>query len=133
MRRQIRLIRDGDGFTARIAPSQAEAMREALELMAGREFTEEARLIQLGADREGLVRLRTRLLVVRDRTTDVRLAAHDLHVLHGALTACATMFLDGHIPFSEEAFYRRTGFFRENFDGLALGIVEAASEATAGT
>jgi hypothetical protein len=32
---------------------------------------------------------------------------------------------------SQEAFCTRLGFFRENLDALALGIVRAASEVTA--
>ncbi|MEU4351830.1 hypothetical protein [Streptomyces sp. NPDC023838] len=105
-------------------------MREALEFLGGRDFTDEALVIQLGTGREELARLRAHLMKVGELTADVQLKARDLHVLHSALTASATMFLESRGVISQEAFYRRTGFFRENFDALALGIVEAASEAT---
>ncbi|KOT40576.1 hypothetical protein ADK41_12675 [Streptomyces caelestis] len=57
------------------------------------------------------------------------LTSRELHVVHAALTAVAPMFLTNR-GFSEEGFYNRTGFFRENFDAMASNIISAVSEAT---
>lgn len=130
MRTRIKLTADGDSFVVRLTPSQSEAMCRALELLSSRDFTDAAITLQLGADRAEIAALIGRLSGHQEASQDVRLRASELHVLHGALTAAATMFLQRGGGFSEEAFHHRLGFFRENFDSLALNIVETMSQAT---
>ncbi|MFE3592861.1 hypothetical protein ACFXOY_35765 [Streptomyces niveus] len=130
MRTRIKLTTDGDSFVVRLTPSQREAMCRSLELLASRDFTDTAITLQLGVDREEIATLIEHLSGNQDASQDIRLRARDLHALHSALTAAATMFVERGGSFSEEAFYHRLGFFRENFDSLALNIVETASQAT---
>ncbi|MFE2513818.1 hypothetical protein [Streptomyces mirabilis] len=48
--------------------------------------------------------------------------------MHSALTTVPTMFVSREGAFLQEPFHIRLGFYRENFDALAYGIAEAASE-----
>ncbi|MFD4759495.1 hypothetical protein ACFWOJ_11500 [Streptomyces sp. NPDC058439] len=75
--------------------------------------------VQLDADREEIDRLAERLKGDHRTTRDSTLAAYELHVIHSALTAVATTFIATR-GFSEEGFYNKTSFFRENFDAMAL-------------
>lgn len=104
-------------------------MVEALQLLRSRDFSETAILMQLNADRAEIGRLIEKLAGDHETSRDYTLDLHELHVIHGALTAVATTFISNG-GFSEEGFHMRTGFYRENFDALALSLVQAVSDAT---
>ncbi|MCY0951501.1 hypothetical protein [Streptomyces sp. H27-S2] len=129
MRTTIRLTADGTAFRGRLTPSQADAMVEALQLLRSRDFSDTAIVMQLNADRAEIGRLIERLAGDHETSRDYTLNLHDLHVIHAALTAVATTFISDR-GFSEEGFHVRTSFFRENFDALALSLVQAVSDAT---
>ncbi|WP_329270767.1 hypothetical protein [Streptomyces sp. NBC_01451] len=130
MRTRITLTRDGDMFVARISVEQAMACSEALAFLRGRGLGTTALAVQLGASPETVGALAERLAGGQPESFELRLTTHELHILHSALTAAATMFVS-HGRFSQEPFHIRLGFFRETFDALALGIVEAVSEVSA--
>ncbi|NEA63823.1 hypothetical protein [Streptomyces sp. SID12488] len=127
MRSSIGLTRDGEAFLARFTPAQAEACHRALSFLYDRTPGATARAVQLGTDPKAVASLTERLAGERKQSFELRLPLQELHILHSALTATAVMFLERG-AFSQEEFYRRTTFYREHFDALASGIVEAASK-----
>ncbi|WP_353946003.1 hypothetical protein ABII15_33360 [Streptomyces sp. HUAS MG91] len=131
MRTRIRLTPDegGEAFVARLAPSQASALREALMLLRSGESGDAVLALRLGADRATVDDLVDRLGDDGGRSRDIPFSASELHTLHSALTAVATMFLAHGRYFSEEPFHERIGCYREDADALALGIADALIEA----
>ena len=113
-----------------VTRSQALAIREALSFLRDRNLGDGILTLQLGADADVVDSLVERLAVGTGEPVEVRFQWEELHVVHAALTSVATMFVS-HGRISQEAFRTRLGFFRENLDALALGIVHAASEVTA--
>ncbi|MFD3624590.1 hypothetical protein [Streptomyces sp. NPDC058698] len=130
MRTRIKLTRDGEAFHGRLTATQTSLMGKALGILDDWASTDEALVVQLGADHEEVRRLYDRLQGDHRTSREFTLTARELHVIHAALTAIAPMFLSNR-GFSEEGFYNRTSFFRENFDAMASSIVNAVSEATA--
>jgi hypothetical protein len=130
MRTRLRLTRDGDAFVARLTPSQTMAMHEALIYLRHRDDSDLALTLQLGIGRETVDALIERLSggYAESRSRDIRFRAEELHAVHSALTTAPTKFLSREGAFTQEPFHIRLGFYRENFDALAYGIVEAASE-----
>ncbi|MFF7724828.1 hypothetical protein ACFZDB_36510 [Streptomyces luteogriseus] len=129
MRTQLKVTRDGDAFIARLAPSQASAMYEALSYLRGRDRGDTELILLVGAGREAVDALLERLAGPHKESRDFRLALEELHVLHSALCATPTLFLERSGLFAEEPFNIRLGFYRENFDALAQAVVRAAAEA----
>ncbi|MFE4749370.1 hypothetical protein ACFRIB_03615 [Streptomyces mirabilis] len=128
MRTRLRLTRDGDAFVARLAPSQTAAMREALIYLRHRDDSDLTLTLQLGIGRETVDALIERLSGGHTESRDIRFRAEELHAVHSALTTVPTKFVSREGAFTEEPFHIQLGFYRENFDALARGIVEAASE-----
>ncbi|MFD8567596.1 hypothetical protein [Streptomyces sp. NPDC059639] len=114
---------------ARLAPSQAAALREALVMLRSRESGDAVLALRLGADRATVDDLVDRLANDGGRSRDIPFSASELHTLHCALTTVATMFLAHGRYFSEEPFHERIGCYREDADALALGIADALIEA----
>ncbi|MYT72673.1 MULTISPECIES: hypothetical protein [unclassified Streptomyces] len=135
MRTRIRLTPDEGGgtFVARLAPSQASALRESLVLLRTREFGDAVLMLQVGADRATVDALVDRLADDGGRSRDIPFSAPELHTLHSALTSVATMFLAHGRHFCQEPFHQRIGCYREDADALALGIVDALIEARGGS
>ncbi|MFH9590490.1 hypothetical protein ACH4MW_36690 [Streptomyces luteogriseus] len=129
MRTQLKVTRDGDAFIVRLAPSQASAMYEALSCLRGRDRGDTELTLLVGAGREAVDALLERLAGPHKESRDFRLALEELHVLHSALCATPTLFLERSGLFAEEPFNIRLGFYRENFDALAHAVVRAAAEA----
>jgi hypothetical protein len=127
MRSRLRLVRDGEAFLARITPAQAEAFHRALTFLRDRNPGGTALGVQLGAGAEAVEALAGRFAGEHESSLELRLTLGELHILHSAMTASAVMFLEQGM-FSEEDFHRELTFFRENFDSLARGIVEAAAQ-----
>jgi hypothetical protein len=128
LRTRLKLTRDGDAFIARLAPSQASAMYEALSHLRYRDCSDTELILLVGAGREAVDGLLERLAGPHTESRDVRLTLEELHTVHSALTAAPTMFLVHGGVFAEEPFHIRLGFYRENFDSLAHAIVQAAAE-----
>ncbi|MFF2517915.1 hypothetical protein [Streptomyces sp. NPDC058086] len=128
MRTRFKLTRDGDGFVARLTLAQTAAMREALTYLRHRDDSDLTLTLQLGIGRETVDALIDRLSGGHTESRDIRFRAEELHAVHSALTTAPTMFVSREGAFLQEPFHIRLGFYRENFDALAYGIVEAASE-----
>jgi hypothetical protein len=129
LRTRLKLTRDGDAFIARLAPSQASAMYEALSCLRGRDRGDTELTLLVGAGREAVDALVERLAGRHTESRDFRLTLEELHMVHSALTAAPTMFITREGLFAEEPFHIRLGFYRENFDALACAVVRAAAEA----
>ncbi|MFF6953652.1 hypothetical protein ACFZAD_34080 [Streptomyces iakyrus] len=129
MRTQLKLTRDGDVFIARLAPSQASAMYEALSCLRERDRGDTELTLLVGAGREAVDALLERLAGPHKESRDFRLALEELHVLHSALCATPTLFLERGGLFAEEPFNIRLGFYRENFYALAHAVLQAVAEA----
>ncbi|MEV5470265.1 hypothetical protein AB0N37_32365 [Streptomyces griseoincarnatus] len=129
MRTQLRLTRDGDVFVARLAPSQASAMHEALSCLRERDSGDTALTLLVGAGGAAVDAVLERLAGPHAEARDVRFSVAELHMVHSALTAAPTMFVERGGLFAQEPFHIRTGFYRENFDALASALVQAAGQA----
>ncbi|WP_128434737.1 hypothetical protein [Streptomyces cyaneus] len=129
MRTQLKLTRDGDAFIARLAPSQASAMYEALSYLRGRDHGDTELILLVGAGREAVDALLERLAGRHTESRDFRLTLEEIHMVHSALTAAPTMFIERGGLFAQEPFHIRLGFYRENFDALAYAVVRAVAEA----
>ncbi|MFF7311442.1 hypothetical protein [Streptomyces sp. NPDC008137] len=129
MRTEFELTRDGEDFVARLDPSQARALDEALSYARRADATDAYLRVLLGAGREVVDGLVQRLRGPHSQPFEVRLRPEELHVVLSALTNAAAHFVSAEGRFSQEPFLIRLGFYRENFDALALAIVNAAYRA----
>jgi hypothetical protein len=129
MRTQLKMTRDGDAFIARLAPRQVSAMYEALSLLCEQNYGDTELTLLVGAGREMVDALVERLAGRHTESRDIRLTLGELHMVHSALTAAPTMFLERSGLFAEEPFNIRLGFYRENFYALASAVVRAAAQA----
>ncbi|WP_329374304.1 hypothetical protein [Streptomyces sp. NBC_01483] len=128
MRTRLKLTRDGEAFVARLTPSQRAAMREALSYLRRPDASDLTLTLLLGTGRETVDALIERLAGGHTESRDIRFRAEELHAVHSALTTAPTMFVSREGAFLQEPFHIRLGFYRENFDALANGIFQAASE-----
>lgn len=129
MRTQLKITRDGDAFIARLTPRQVSAMYEALSCLRDRGSSDTELPLLVGADREAVDALVERLIGRHTESRDFRLTLEEIHMVHSALTAAPTMFIERGGLFAQEPFHIRLGFYRENFDALAYAVVRAAAEA----
>lgn len=129
MRTQLRVTRDGDAFIVRLTPRQMSAMHEALSHLSDRDQGDTELTLLVGADRDAVDALEARLIGPHTESRDLRLTLAELHMLHSALTAAPTMFIERGGLFAQEPFHIRLGFYRENFDALASAVRRAVAEA----
>jgi hypothetical protein len=129
LRTQLKLTRDGDAFIARLTPRQAAAMYEALSCLRERDRGDTELTLLVGAGREAVDALVERLAGRHTESRDFRLTMEELHMVHSALTATPTLFLERSGLFAEEPFNIRLGFYRENFYALAHAVLQAVAEA----
>jgi hypothetical protein len=130
LRTQLKLTRDGDAFIVRLTPRQVAAMYEALShLSSGGYYGDTELTLLVGAGREPVEALVARLAGRHTESRDFRLTIEELHMVHSALTAAPTMFLERGGLFAEEPFNIRLGFYRENFYALASAVQRAVAEA----
>jgi hypothetical protein len=125
MNTELELTRDDEEFVARLTPSQASALYQVLIYARHENATDAYLTVLLGADRDVVDGLLARLRDHGTEPLDVRFRPTELHVALSALTNAATHFVSRQGLFSEEPFRIRLGYFRENFDALALAINNA--------
>ncbi|GGY16124.1 hypothetical protein [Streptomyces djakartensis] len=129
MRTEFELTRDGDDFVARLDPSQVSALEEALSYARRGDASDAYLRVLLGVGRDVVDGLVHRLRGPHTEPLDIRLRPEELHAALSALTNAAAHFVSADGRFSQEPFLIRLGFYRENFDALALAIVNAAYRA----
>ncbi|MFE3073709.1 hypothetical protein [Streptomyces sp. NPDC059247] len=113
-------------------PAQGLAVHSALDTLARSSFTDTATKLQAGLGKEQLRELAVRIPTgPGDPEADgMELSEEELHAIHAALTAVATLYLVNSAYFAQEPFQIEVGYLREHMDALALGLVKAVSEAT---
>jgi hypothetical protein len=129
MRTVTDLTRDGDDFVARLDPSQASTLYEALSYVRRGDVPDAYLTVLLGADRDVVDGILERLRGPRPGPFEVRFRPEELHVVLSALTTTPAHFVSRTGLFSQEAFVVRLGLYRENVDALASAIVNAAHRA----
>lgn len=116
----------GTSFGARLLPSEAGVLYEALSYYRWTDATAAYLTLLLGAGRDVVDGLLARLVGPHAGPFDVRFRPDELHVLLSALANAATHFVRAGGQFHQEPFHIRLGHFRQEFDALALAINNAA-------
>ncbi|MGA4975190.1 hypothetical protein [Streptomyces cinereoruber] len=133
MRRIVDLVAlPAGGYRAVFTPDQGLAAHAALSALARGPFTDAATRVQTGLEKKELRELAGRM------PTDpgdpgaegLELSEGELHAIHTALTAVATLYLVNSAYFAQEPFQIEVGYLREHMDAFALGLTKAVSEAT---
>jgi hypothetical protein len=121
MRSSIRVTaRKGREYDLLFGRGQREAIISCLELMTGISQSTASLEVQVGGSVDLLREIEGKIRSL-DQELPVRLSHAELHIVHSALLAAVNQF------HSEEDFYIRMGFFRDNFIKLSRGIVQAVS------
>jgi hypothetical protein len=116
MRTRLSISREGIKYALRLTEIQRSAISSVLLFMRDRNGSG-GMTVQLGCSREFLMEVYLRV----DRNEEHGWSATQFHVVYAALISVGILFV------SEEDFYIRLGFFRENSTALALSLVEAIS------
>jgi hypothetical protein len=120
MRAKFSLV--GSGATAELvlAPDQREAILTAIGVVVDLRVADTVVSVQFGASREEFRTMAIRFGEMDDRV--IRLDLVEIRVTYSLLRSLPDCFA------SDEAFYVRTGLFKENFFDLARGFLDAVSE-----
>lgn len=114
MRTKLSVHHEGATYVVRLTEHQRSAVSSALLFMRDRSGSE-ALALQLGCSREFLGEIYRRV----DENQQNGWSIEALHVIHAALSSIGNLFA------SEEDFYIRLGFFRENSAAMAVSLVDA--------
>ncbi|WP_409461642.1 hypothetical protein [Amycolatopsis sp. GA6-003] len=114
MRTKVAATATHGGFLLRLTEVQKELICEALRFHADRPGGDRLSVVRIGADRASTVRIMKKVA-----DSNSKLQIDEIHVLFAALVSAPVL-----IP-SEEAFYERIGFFREQAFELAGGLASA--------
>lgn len=119
MMTRLSVVREGDGYLIRPTAPQKSLIGSVLLFMRDRRESDRALLAVVGCSRARLGELCVRING-KDR---VQLSVEDFHTIYSALASVCTLFS------SEEDFYIKIGFFRENVVALANGLLTAIGNA----
>lgn len=114
MRAKVAAAVTRGGFLLRLTEVQKELICEVLRFHADRPDGDRLSVVRIGADRANTVRIIEKLA-----DSNSALQINEIHVLFAALVSAPVL-----IP-SEEVFYERIGFFREQALELAGGLASA--------
>lgn len=106
-------VADG-GLRLRLTSEQKQLIREVLQFHVDLPDVNQLSIARLGADRTSVSQV---LRKVSGSSVEFRVG--EIHVIFAALVSVSALIL------SEEAFYERIGFFRENALALAAGLIAA--------
>ncbi|WP_432073817.1 hypothetical protein [Streptomyces wuyuanensis] len=118
MRASLRIKREGKHYLLRLTQPQRDLVREALLFIRDSADGNIASLVRTGACRASLTQTWERLA-----DGEVRLTVEEVHVLFSALAAVVVA-----IP-SEQEFFTRIGFFREQAVSLANALTRDIASA----
>ncbi|MBL7488081.1 hypothetical protein I6A60_10525 [Frankia sp. AgB1.9] len=122
MRTKIDIARRESGYTVRLTDRQRATIRAVL-LFIRDHGGPEAVILQLGCSVEVLETLNQRLGDGGPRDWSIE----EIHSIYSALGAIGNLFS------SEEEFYIRLGFFRENSIAMALSLLESLMRSETGS
>ncbi|GLF94835.1 hypothetical protein [Streptomyces yaizuensis] len=128
MRTFTRATKVGESYRLYLSWVQADLMVRALRVLAEQDVPEAVLAVRLLADREDVTGLIDRLTPPDRSPRDVTLTSRELHVIHSALVNLP-LSLSTKAGVSEERIHEETTFYRENFEGMALGLLAAVSGA----
>ncbi|MGW3413658.1 hypothetical protein [Streptomyces sp. NPDC000888] len=117
MRVKVAVVSTRDGFLLRLTEVQKQLICETLVFQADRSDGDRPSVVRIGIDRASAMQIRQK---IREPNSEFHL--NEIHVLFAALVATPVL-----MP-SEEEFYGRIGFFREQAFALAGGLVGAIGE-----
>lgn len=106
-------VADG-GLRLRLTEEQRQLIREVLQFHFDSPDVNQLSTARLGVDRASVSQMMRKI-----SGPSVELQVGEIHTLFAALVSAPALIL------SEEAFYERIGFFRENSIALAAGLVNA--------
>lgn len=122
MRTQVKVAEGtGTGVALSFTVQQRDAILSVAELMRDLPISALEFEAQVGGSREDVGQIESRLRDSGDGAA-VGLSMTELHLIHAMLMASQNQFA------SEEDFYVRVGFFRDNITGLARGLVRAVGQ-----
>ena len=125
MFRRVRLaVRDG-GYVVGFTVPQTNVVRGSLLVLTELTLSPERMLVQFGFAKADLEEMVGRLDPMVSTRGELVLTAGDLRMIYLALWQVPEMFG------SEEAFYIRLGFFKEEAYGLARALLAAVDQAVA--
>ncbi|WP_309049904.1 hypothetical protein [Streptomyces sp.] len=133
MRRIVDLVAlPAGGYRVKFTPEQGLAAYSALGALARSSFTDTATKVQAGLGKKELRELAVRMPTDPDDpgADGLELSEEELHAIHAALMAVATLYLVNSAYFAQDPFQVEVGYLREHMDSLALGLAKAVSEAT---
>lgn len=116
------VIREGDGYLLRLTVPQKSLIGSVLLFIRDRRESDRAMLALAGCSRARLGELSARI----NGEGRAQLSIEDIHTIYSALASICTLFS------SEEDFYIKIGFFRENVVALANGLIAAVGNAESG-
>ena len=122
MMTRLSLVRAGDGYIIRPTGRQRSLLGSVLLFMRDRREPDRALFTWVGCERARLTEFHEQI----KSGDEVPFSIKDLHVIHAALLSVCNLFS------SEEDFYIKIGFFRENVVALANGLIKAVGDAEAG-
>ncbi|WP_129841114.1 hypothetical protein [Streptomyces sp. RFCAC02] len=112
MRTTLRVTLEGDLCLLGLGKPQRDLIREVLSFLRDREDGDIASVVRAGVDRASLGRVKEKLT-----GRDIGLSIEEVHILFSALTATVAT-----VP-SEQEFFTRIGFFKEQAVSLANALV----------
>ncbi|GAA1312181.1 hypothetical protein [Saccharothrix xinjiangensis] len=118
MRIKVAATKTRSGVLLRFTEAQKQLICETLMFHADRPDGDSSSVVRLGVDRPSAARM-----VKKAAGSSSEFQLGEIHVLFAALVSAPVM-----IP-SEEVFYERIGFFREQAFALADGLVNAIGAA----
>ncbi|MDT0346332.1 hypothetical protein [Streptomyces litchfieldiae] len=118
MRATLRVTLEGNLYLLGLGEPQRDLIREVLLFLRDRGDGDTASVVRAGVDRASLGRIEEKLA-----GGDIGLSIGEVHVLFSALTAAAVV-----IP-SEQEFFTRIGFFKEQAVSLANALVRDIASA----
>ena len=116
---RLSVVREGGGYLIRPTVPQKSLIGSVLLFMRDRRESDRALFALAGCSRARLGELCVRI----NEKERVQVSVEDFHTIYSVLTSVPTLFS------SEEDFYIKIGFFRENVVALANGMLTAIGNA----
>jgi hypothetical protein len=115
---RLLVARRAGAYTLSLTDPQRNLIDSVLLFMRDRPDLDTQLFVQVGTDHSGLTAIYEKIKNFEKPSVSLE----ELHVVHSSLAVAWSLFS------SEEDFYVRIGFFRENVSAVAAGLVRAVGE-----